>query len=82
MINYLSNFDAGANARWRSSFSPDSANVNAEFGDGAVKRIAVNPDLARSLNLVSAGFSQNRNNEMLLEFVNRFGIEDSPVIHA
>ena len=82
MVNYFSNSGAEVDAgRWP-SFFPNGADVNAEFRNGPIQGIAVNPDLACGLNLVSAGFSQNRNNEMFLEFVDSFGVEDSSVVHA
>ena len=58
-----------------------SLNVEIQFSYGAAERVAVHTQLACSLALVALVLVQYCKDESLLEFADRFRIEDSALVH-
>jgi hypothetical protein len=56
-------------------------NVDLEFLHGSAQGVAVHSQLPGRLALIAAVFFENRNDETLFEFTNRFRIKDIAVVH-
>ena len=61
---------------------PQGLGVELEFGNGAAEGVAVHAKLAGSFALVSVAVLQDRENELLLEFADGFGIGNTASVHV
>jgi len=60
---------------------PELPNIKFEFGDGTAQGIAVHAQFTRGFALVAFVLLKNVHNEALLEFTNRFRVEDAARVH-
>src|SRR5579863_644443 len=61
--------------------SPQLPNINLQFSDGPAERVAMHPQLTRGPALVSVIFLQHCEDEPLLEFAYRLGIQNIAFVH-
>jgi hypothetical protein len=57
------------------------SNVNLQFGNGAAQGVAMHPQLTRGPALVSVVFLQHCEDEPLLEFAYRLGVQNIAFVH-
>ena len=61
--------------------APQGFGVELELGNGAAEGVAVHAKLARGFALVPVAVLQHRENELLLEFADGFGIGNTASVH-
>src|SRR5579872_3116679 len=79
--NLLLKHDRPCAARRTAHAVTQSAQIDLELRERAAQRIAVHAQLASGLALIAIVLFKNGDDESLLEFAHRFGVENAAFLH-